>query len=449
MVYIIVRFLFLRALGVFFRRMEVDGLENIPQSGPVIFLPNHINALVDALVVLKYVQRPVSLTAKSTLSEYPLVGYLMRSAKVIRFYRKQDEKLGADRTRNERALAECRRRLNLGGALCIFPEGQSHSDPGIRSFRWGAARLALDFTESETPAEPLKLVPVGLHFPKKGRFRSDAWIRFGVPIDVEDWMRSNPGGGPGELTSEIEGRVRQLTLNFEQLEDSILLNWAADILRTGGMPPPRIGRQKESVAVRLSLVKLVKEGYDRIRKNRTREVEDLRVRVKQYRTELRRLGIVPAEVYIHMETWRALLFVIREFGVLLTGLPIAVWGTVNHFFPYHIVRFLARKLARQRDQVVTSVVAPGVVIFPLFYIVQISLAWFYLPVLWTAVYALSLPLSAYFTVRYRDRAGGTLQRIRAFMRFMREPDLQARLIAEGRSIIEDLQRLGEELEDSE
>jgi hypothetical protein len=37
-------------------------------------------------------------------------------------------------------------------------------------------------------------------------------------------------------------------------------------------------------------------------------------------------------------------------------------------------------------------------------------------------------------------------RIRAFTRFLRHPELQAQLISEGRSIIEDLQRLGEEIE---
>ena len=446
MVYRVLRILFHWSLRVFFRRMEVDGLENIPESGPVLFLPNHINALVDALVVLEYVKRPVSLTAKSTLAEYKVVDFMMRSARVIRFHRKQDKELGADRSRNVRALAECRRRLEQGEAICIFPEGQSHSDPGLRPFRWGAARLALEYSLSNTSAESLKLVPVGLHFPGKGRFRSDVWVRFGEPIDVDRWIAANPDGGPKELTDELERGVRKLTVDFEQREDSILLNWAADVLSTGGVPPMRVGRQKGTVAARLSLVKLMKDRYDLLKDVRNREVEDLRMRMDRYRTKLRQLGLAPAEVYIHMETWRAALFVLREMGILLFGLPMAAWGTLNHYVPYQIVRLFALKFSKEKDQMATNVVFPGIVIFPFFYTAQIVAAWLLLPHFWAGIYTVSLPFSAYFTLLYMDRMRGTLLRVRAFTRFLRQPELQARLILEGRSIIEDLEQLGEDLE---
>ncbi len=35
------------AIRVYFRRVEVAGLENVPQNSPVIFVQNHPNALVD------------------------------------------------------------------------------------------------------------------------------------------------------------------------------------------------------------------------------------------------------------------------------------------------------------------------------------------------------------------------------------------------------------------
>ncbi|UCF30498.1 MAG: 1-acyl-sn-glycerol-3-phosphate acyltransferase [bacterium] len=446
MIYRILRSMFQLAMRIFFRRMEVEGLENIPESGPVLFLPNHINALVDALIVMRYVKRPLSLTAKSTLAEYPVIGYLMRSARVIRFYRKQDQLAGADRSRNIKALEECKRRLGEGEALCIFPEGQSHSDPSLRPFRWGAARLALDYTRSAVSTPPLKIVPVGLHFPKKGRFRSDAWVRFGSAIDVQRWAASHPDAGPEMLTSLIENRVRELTINFERREDSILLEWAADILSTGGMPPAPLSRTKESVAARLSLVRLIKDGYDQLRVTQAREIDDLRQRVEGHRSELRRLGISPSEVYIRMDAGRAFLFGLREIGLLLVGLPVAAWGTLNHIIPYQLVRFIALKFAVKRDQIVTGAIAPGIVIFPLFYAAQIFAAWNFLTPFWAVCYAISLPYSGIFTVLYRDRAGGTIRRMRAFARFLRQPELQPRLAAEGRAIIADLQRLGEELE---
>ena len=446
MIYRVLRFLFHMALRVFFKRIEVEGLENIPRTGPVLFLPNHPNALVDALIVLKNVPRPVSLTAKSTLGEHhPFMAYLMRKANVIRFHRKQDRELGADRSRNIKALDECMRRLKNEGAIIIFPEGQSHSDPGIRPFRWGAARLALDYTLSEDASVPLRIVPVGLHFPHKARFRSDVWVCFGEAVNVQEWVEANPVSGAEGLIAEMQDRVRGLTLNFEKRIDSILLIWVARVLVTGGMAPEPIWRKKKTVASHVALVKTIKDGYDRLKDTRPREVEDLKLRVARYRSELRELGIAPGEVYIKMSTWAAAAFIFREIGFLLVGLPMTAWGFVNHLVPYQLVRLFALKFAQEKDQVASNVVFPGVVVFPLFYIIQIAAAWFFLPAVWAGLYTALLPLSAYFILQYRDRAGGILQRRRVFWMFVNHPELQERLVSEGRSIIENLQRLGEEL----
>lgn len=446
MFYKILRFLFRIAVRIFFRRIEVEGLENVPDTGPTLLLPNHPNALVDALVILMHLNRPVTLTAKSTLADYPLLGFVFRTARVILLYRKQDEKQGVDRSRNIQALAECRGRLKKGEAICLFPEGQSHSDPSLRPFRWGAARVALDFGLSQTVPPPLKIIPVGLNFLHKEQFRSDVWIRFGEPIDLGLWMKSNPEGGPAELTAEIEERVRDLTLNFERRRDSILMDWAADILGAGGMPPAPLGQESWRVAAHLSLVGLLRDGYEALRDTRARELDDLRNRVRKYRSELRRLGITPREVYILITTKRVALFVLREGAVLMIGLPVALWGAVNHLFPALIVRAIVKRISVKRDQWASNTVVPAVVIFPVFYVIQITLAWLLLTPLWAAAYTILLPFSGYGAVRYRDRAGGTLQRVHTFFHFLKQSDLQPRLAEEGLEIINRIQMLGEELE---
>lgn len=447
MIYGTLRTLFRLALVVFFRDIEVEGAENIPRTGPVLFLPNHPNALVDALIVIRNVPRPVSLTAKSTLGDHhPFMAYLMRRAEVIPFYRKQEHEQQADRSRNTRSLKECMRRLKNGGAIIIFPEGQSHSDPGMRPFRWGAARLALDYTRTQSGAVGLKLVPVGLYFPHKARFRSDVWVCFGTPVDVQKWSDDNLERGPQELIAWMEERVRDLTLNFEKKADSILLTWVVRVLAAGGKAPETRLRKKGTVRAHVALARLVKDRYDRLKATRPARVEELKRRVARYRSKLRDLGIAPNEVFIRMNSWNAALFVIKEIGFLLVGLPMAALGFVNHMVPYYLVRFFALRFSGEKDQVASNVVFPGVVVFPFFYAVQTAAAWIALPPVWAAAYTVLLPLSAYFVLSYRDRAGGILQRIRAFRTFVLHPELQAQLVSEGRSIIEELRLLGEELD---
>ena len=82
--------LFRSVLRLFFRRIEVAGLENIPQDEPVVFAANHPNGLVDPLFILCFAPRRVSFLAKAPLFRYPLIGYFVRVFDSIPVYRKQD-----------------------------------------------------------------------------------------------------------------------------------------------------------------------------------------------------------------------------------------------------------------------------------------------------------------------------------------------------------------------
>lgn len=449
MVYRILHFIFGLAVRMFFRRIEVQGIENVPASGPVLLLPNHPNALADALVILVKLDRPVSLTAKSTLAYNPLLRFFIRLTNVILLHRKQDVKKGSDPSRNLGAIEECSNRLRKGAAVCLFPEGQSHSDSALRPFRWGAARIALAYQETGDTAAPLTIVPVGLNFLNKDQFRSDVWLRFGEPIQVTEWIRNNPEGDAALLTSSIEQQVKELTLNFEKRRDSVLMEWAAEILGTGGLPPVPIGQDQPKVSSHLTLVRLIRDGYEQLKEKRSVELKKLQEQVRRYRSELRQLGIAPGEVYILMTWRRAAFFILQETTVLLVGLPVALFGLVNHLLPAVVVRAIAKKMANEKDQWASCTIFPSIVFFPLFYTIQLTLVWLFLSPVLASAYTVLLPLSGYAAIRYGDRAGGTWQRARTFIMFMKQPGLQSRLADEGREIIKKIQEFGEELgEDS-
>jgi glycerol-3-phosphate O-acyltransferase/dihydroxyacetone phosphate acyltransferase len=457
MIYRILRQLAYFSVRIFFRRIEVEGVENVPESGPVLLVPNHPNAIVDALVVIINLKRPVSVTAKSTLADIPVMRRILKSTNAILFHRRKDAAMGADPSRNAGAIAQCRERLELGEAILIFPEGQSHSDPSLRPLRTGAARIALNYLDSGLDpglnsaldsgemAANLAIIPVGLHFPEKDRFRSDVWVRFGKPLNPRQWQKENPDGDPLDLTAEIESRIRELTLNFEDRPDSVLLIWAAKILETGAASPARLGLDTSTVSRRLKLVRLLNEGYKQLKEDQAEAIAGLRKRVLAYRLELRALGIKPSEVYIQMPTWRVARFVVRELVILVVGMPIAAWGYLNHAIPAAIIRVIAVSISAEKDKWASNVVLPTIVLIPFFYAIQTVAVWFYLPPWWTFLYMVSLPFSGLFAILYRDRVGNIWHRSRTFFLFLKNPDLRERLGQEGRSIIEELTRLGEKI----
>jgi len=65
----------------FFRQIEIRGAENIPSGEPVIFAPNHQNALMDALVVLFVINKPVFFLARADIFKKSFVANNLRAIK--------------------------------------------------------------------------------------------------------------------------------------------------------------------------------------------------------------------------------------------------------------------------------------------------------------------------------------------------------------------------------
>src|SRR5215207_1314825 len=208
------------ALRIYFQRIEVTGLEHVPRETPVIFVLNHPNALVDPVFLLCLAPRRVSFLAKAPLFRMPVIGYLVKALDSLPVYRRQDE--GEDPTKNQETFVAARKLLANGGTIGICPEGVSHDEPGLRPIKTGAARISLAAV-STGEVSNLKIVPAGLHYTSKTRFRSDALLYFGVPIDVEPVILEPDGTPPRDavrkLSSQIERALRDVILDAQHTEE--------------------------------------------------------------------------------------------------------------------------------------------------------------------------------------------------------------------------------------
>ncbi|HEU4557390.1 MAG TPA: lysophospholipid acyltransferase family protein [Longimicrobium sp.] len=447
MIYRVMRALWRAALFAFFRRIEVQGRANVPRRGPVLMVANHTNAFVDPLLVLTRLERPVTLTAKSTLRKNPLLGPLIRALHVIEFHRAQDVAEGADPAKNEGALDACARRLAEGGCIVIFPEGVSHSDPAMRPFRTGAARIALAYVDAHPAGPPLTLVPTGLHFEAKERFRSSAGLVFGEGVDVHAWRREHPAADAPELTALIEARIRALTANYPAEREIEIFGRAAELLHAGGEAPPPLGQEPgEDWRSHVGLIHRLQAGREWLARDRQAELRGLEERVRGFARKLAKLGVTPAELFLPMEVPRAAFFVFRELELLIAGAPLFAWGWINSLPAYAATKALVGKMSKDRDHFASNSVFLGIPVFLLFWMVQTVAVALLASAGWAFAYALSLPYTGAVALLYRDRAGGAWRRARTFLLFARRPSHRRKLVDEARSIVADLQRLAAEWE---
>ncbi|MBS0313641.1 MAG: MFS transporter [Proteobacteria bacterium] len=129
-------------------RLRVRGLENIPDTGPVIIVANHVS-YVDALVITAACRRPIQFVMDHSIFQTPFLGWAFRQMKAIPIASAKE-----DPAMMERAFERVRQTLAEGDVVGIFPEGKLTRDGEMNPFRPGIERIV---AETGAPVVPLAL----------------------------------------------------------------------------------------------------------------------------------------------------------------------------------------------------------------------------------------------------------------------------------------------------
>ncbi|MDP6666316.1 MAG: lysophospholipid acyltransferase family protein [Dehalococcoidia bacterium] len=141
-----------------FSDFEIEGRENIPDSGPVLVASNHLSIL-DPGIVATALPRPPVFLAKKELFKFPIASFLMRGYGAYPVDRR-----GADL----RALNWITRQLQSERKIVIvFPEGTRSKTGGLLRGQPGLAHIAIStgvpvvpfaLTGSESLRNPLRVL---------------------------------------------------------------------------------------------------------------------------------------------------------------------------------------------------------------------------------------------------------------------------------------------------
>jgi 1-acyl-sn-glycerol-3-phosphate acyltransferase len=107
------------------KKIIIAGKEKIPRNKPIVFAPNHQNALSDPLAVLLYTRfQPVWLARADIFGKSKVVDAILKFMKIMPVYRLRDGKENLEK--NEQTFANSIKVLEHNFALALFPEA-AHS----------------------------------------------------------------------------------------------------------------------------------------------------------------------------------------------------------------------------------------------------------------------------------------------------------------------------------
>jgi 1-acyl-sn-glycerol-3-phosphate acyltransferase len=172
-------------------RLEVSGLEHVPESGPVLLAGNH-DCYWDpiAIGIAGLPRRQICALAKSELWKVPGLNKILDGMGQIPIDRGMGDARALDR-----AIAE----LRSGRCIGVFPEGTRSRGKELRA-RSGFGRLAEAVPEAQIVSCTVEGTTDVIRFPKRPKIR----VRFFTP----EGGGLQPGESPGDFTMRLLAEIR-------------------------------------------------------------------------------------------------------------------------------------------------------------------------------------------------------------------------------------------------
>ncbi len=221
-----------------FRKLKFKGLDKLPEDGPIIYAPNHCNALMDPLAVLALNRDRKVFVARADIFAKPMIHKILTFLKIMPINRRRDGI--RNMTKAEETINKSIEVLAHKVDYCILAEGTHRPMHSLLPIGKGVARVALGAYRELGPDTPLYIVPIGLDYGDYFRFRTTLLARIGEPINVTRYILDNPDRSEHDIMEDIRTMVgdgiRNELVYIRDNEDYDAV-WELSRIGSGAIPP--------------------------------------------------------------------------------------------------------------------------------------------------------------------------------------------------------------------
>jgi len=420
---------------LFFGRVVVKNQNKVPTSGPIIFVANHRNMILDPGMIRYSCNRNLYYLAKHTLFSNKIQNWILRKAGGIPVYRREDDPKLISKNKDTFELA-----YNLfedGKCLILFPEGVSLASRTLLKIKTGAARIALNAELKNKFILNLKIIPIGLNYSDASRFKSEVYIQYGDAICLSEYKGIKENDfylTVDKITRDIENSLLNLTTNLSFIDFEDTIAYLEIIYKNELFLKNSLGKKRayDDFAISKEIIDVVesylkenphlKDHFVQMTNKYMRFLEKLKLDDRFILSKGdRKPRILPEKPL------KAIWFLLQ--------FPIYCYGLINNIIPYTISATEVYTKSIDEVELGQYKFFIGGAIFSLFYLIQVSLFFYFTDnIFYVFIYFLLLIPTGNFALNYHSNIMSYLKHYRLF-----------RIFSKRRDIIEDLEKKRKEI----
>lgn len=362
----------LRPIGYLVHRLAhrnfiVHGNEKVPRNEPVIFAPNHQNALSDALaVILSSNKQPVFL-GRADMFKNKLAASLLRFFKINPVYRIRDGKETLER--NQEIFEQCVEMLKHNRSICIYPEAAHIGMKSMLPHKKAVPRITMLVGEKTNDELDVKVVPVGIYYSHYYKYKRDLIVSFGDPISSKDYysIRNEEGEAKAiqKFRKDLHDAIYSLVVQVDDRPSYHLYEQGFEMAKP--VICEKLGvKNNVQNAIRAEKF-LVEKVANYLNADESGKKEELVKKAQRYK-KLKERFKLNEELLEKGKIGFA--GVVLNFALALIMLPFAAYAIVANGWLFYLTHYPHQKLVKDKHFYSTISFGLSFIIFPFWYIGQ-------------------------------------------------------------------------------
>ena len=394
LLYSILKFLVSKAFHIFYQITVDDEQDDLEDGEPVIYAPNHQNALIDPLAIIFTRKGQIVFLARSDIFNNKFIAELLYSIKMLPIFRIRDgfENLH----KNQKIFDKTMDVIASGNGLGVFPEANHAGYRRLRILKKGIGRMAFQTEINYNENLDVKIVPVGIEYEHYYWFRSKLHVTYGKSISVKDYIEEYKKDAPrglNTLSKAIKEGITPLMVDIS-LKDNIeyeMTNFLTNI---------NYNFKNDDLSLsfkdKVELDKILVEKVIESKESNLTLFNSLISKVKDYKTSINKIKTDDYSVGVIANNKSFLYF----YPILAITFPMYLIGSISNYIPYKIPYFTTRKMPDIQFHSTMYFAVGGLVTIPMFYTIYLFVLNSYFGIVTAVILLIGIGVLGIFSFEY-------------------------------------------------